>query len=913
MVFELHVQGFLNLILDDDLAFVTSLIKSCDISDADKIAKSLVHIFENENKTLALLKHVIRLEVSSTGSSALLFRANSMASKMMSTYLRLVGLDYVRAALSASIEDILASPSFEVDELRAKEGENLEDNINILTGKVEMFLEAIYSSVDSCPESIRQISSFLKTTVSESFPGSEYIALAGFIFLRFLCSAIVTPTTYQLLPSFPKKEAHRGLVLVAKVLQNIANGVQFSKKEQFMIPMNPTIEKHIDKLKEFLDKLAVPTSEEYAPASVTEPQLLESVTNLQKIVAVHQLKIEESLSDVAGEEKANELNDRLSAILRNFSQIEEKKTQKVGKKNDKEEKEDRSSQEILNSDFQWCCAVRHPCQVAEDLLVRVQRIIDANILVPPKESSTNVDWQAVAASIDFAEFQVDTHELQKVKVLDLCLEDAITFYLNLYNVIVFHLYALQGEPKMSHFKKLFKKYKYMICGVNFSLNDILHGVLRCNPDGQFRGKKDERTKFALEALDPRIHFAIVPGFVKSSPRMRVYKRSTLGPQLRQASFQFLPRHVAVYPEKKKIVLPKLFDTYKTDFGVYKTEVFGLLSDYLSEETTADISALVSTGDYVLQYEDLDLTPASAIFDTKPIDLDSTITPSMIQSESSLVASPVPGCEHLIEPQNPNEPWVLNAEPLFNQPGGPAVEVSLDILSFLLQICKKYLYDWKTIAASVEFETYLEKAAQLQQVHVNILPDLAKQAFFVNVANIIIIHVYCSFGLPDSRSLRNALLKVYKYRVGPVSYSLEDIISGILRGNPDKQFKKKDLRNEFVVSKPDPKVLFLVSFLTKSSAPLRPATPQMLQEDLHEFTKQFLMNRVVVNPEKKKLKLPSLMKDYRHDFGKDPNTLLSWLITHLDAETQVSLAKVEPKKWKIEYEEFSWSLAPQIMV
>jgi len=45
---------------------------------------------------------------------------------------------------------------------------------------------------------------------------------------------------------FPKKDSHRGLVLVAKVLQNLANGVDF-KKEPFMEPLNSFLVDNQDK------------------------------------------------------------------------------------------------------------------------------------------------------------------------------------------------------------------------------------------------------------------------------------------------------------------------------------------------------------------------------------------------------------------------------------------------------------------------------------------------------------------------------------------------------------------------------------------------------------------------------------------------------------------------------------------
>ena len=56
-------------------------------------------------------------------------------------------------------------------------------------------------------------------SVDEKFPDAHFRVVGGYFFLRFMCPAIVSPPAYQLMASFPKKTSHRGLVLVAKLLQ----------------------------------------------------------------------------------------------------------------------------------------------------------------------------------------------------------------------------------------------------------------------------------------------------------------------------------------------------------------------------------------------------------------------------------------------------------------------------------------------------------------------------------------------------------------------------------------------------------------------------------------------------------------------------------------------------------------------
>jgi hypothetical protein len=55
----------------------------------------------------------------------------------------------------------------------------------------------------------------------------------------------------------PKDNAKRTLTLIAKILQNLANGVRFGRKEPFMTVMNPFISDNLENIKRFFDDIAV--------------------------------------------------------------------------------------------------------------------------------------------------------------------------------------------------------------------------------------------------------------------------------------------------------------------------------------------------------------------------------------------------------------------------------------------------------------------------------------------------------------------------------------------------------------------------------------------------------------------------------------------------------------------------------
>jgi hypothetical protein len=69
----------------------------------------------------------------------------------------------------------------------------------------------------------------------------------------------VAPEQFELLSEVPTSEQRRALVLVSKVLTNLANGVKTAgSKEAWMAPLEPYLEVNIPRVQEFLDRLASP-------------------------------------------------------------------------------------------------------------------------------------------------------------------------------------------------------------------------------------------------------------------------------------------------------------------------------------------------------------------------------------------------------------------------------------------------------------------------------------------------------------------------------------------------------------------------------------------------------------------------------------------------------------------------------
>jgi hypothetical protein len=104
--------------------------------------------------------------------------------------------------------------------------------------------------VESVPIAVRKFLLYARNTFMGAQKGRDLmqednatkLVVASLFFLRYVCPAIVTPHTFGIFESAPSAESQRALILLGKVLQSTASGVEFDgTKEEFMSVCNPFV------------------------------------------------------------------------------------------------------------------------------------------------------------------------------------------------------------------------------------------------------------------------------------------------------------------------------------------------------------------------------------------------------------------------------------------------------------------------------------------------------------------------------------------------------------------------------------------------------------------------------------------------------------------------------------------------
>jgi len=250
--------------------FFNSFVSTISPNDQDIVAKNLIYITQSNGVTSEFLKYIIKIEIQNCKTAETIFRENSIASKMFKTWSKIIGSEYLFYTLGKYIQQLeaiaankdnlnstIVDINIEVDQDKTNDEIDLETNSFQLQFVCNKIFSAILKSTEEIPKDFFEIFSTINVEIENLFgEGTKtvYDAIGGLFFLRFVISSIFAPHVYGLLPEPPSQITQRQLVLVAKILQSIANMAN-TGKEDFLKYCEKFIVTSIPKVKEFYQSL----------------------------------------------------------------------------------------------------------------------------------------------------------------------------------------------------------------------------------------------------------------------------------------------------------------------------------------------------------------------------------------------------------------------------------------------------------------------------------------------------------------------------------------------------------------------------------------------------------------------------------------------------------------------------------
>ena len=279
----------LRLLLAPEMMLVSAILAAVPPRDKTLLQNPLMRLFASHGKVARLLQWSIDLEVSGTQSPTTLFRSDSYASRMLSTFTKSVGVSYLRGVLSPTLRIIADNAdslhryrvsTFEVNRQTIHDFGGSSDtsatNLTKLILQVECVIEAVVRAERLLPQSFRHLCHYLFGAVTSRFQDSGHNAVGALLFLRFLCPALAAPEAFGISmprsrsssPAFvtrdingvamPSPAERRSKMLITKLLQKVVSGIPFSERETEMYAANSFIlEKH-EEIKRMLMRVCIP-------------------------------------------------------------------------------------------------------------------------------------------------------------------------------------------------------------------------------------------------------------------------------------------------------------------------------------------------------------------------------------------------------------------------------------------------------------------------------------------------------------------------------------------------------------------------------------------------------------------------------------------------------------------------------
>jgi glutaredoxin len=253
---------------------------------------------------------------------------------------------------------------------------------------------------------------------------------------------------------------------------------------------------------------------------------------------------------------------------------------------------------------------------------------------------------------------------------------------------------------------------------------------------------------------------------------------------------------------------------------------------------------------------------------------------------------------------------------------PATEVAEDLRRYILEIYAEHLsddghsVDYRGISNSHKFEAYMRATAELKRVDLLNLSYDDKTTFFINIYNALVIHAFVVQGPPTNNLKRYRFFSSTSYIIGGRCYSLNDIESGVLRGNKRpvatfrRPFSSSDPRLKVSVKEMDPRIHFALVCGAKSCPPVRTYSNTNLSEELRVATEAFLeSDSCIVDVARKEISISTILKWYAGDFGSNNHEMLVWVCGHMaEGEKKTDLTSLlDQHNYRLRFQKYNWDL------
>ena len=258
-------EELLKFLTDDYKSLCRLLEPHISVKVKEELSYSLMNVFKIQDIAEDILADIVVHEIASNDNDTLTFRGNSIATKAMETYVKLVGEKYLEDTLRSTLHDILNSElDLEVDPIKVNNPDLLYSHRQDLRNIVSIVWKRIANSHSLFPVPLQRCFHKIRQFLEQVGKADMVDKLvSSCLFLRYLCPAILGPNLFNITDEYPSERSNRNLTLIAKTLQSLANFARYEGKENSMEFMNGFLDDEMQNMKTFLQLVSSPPPEDW--------------------------------------------------------------------------------------------------------------------------------------------------------------------------------------------------------------------------------------------------------------------------------------------------------------------------------------------------------------------------------------------------------------------------------------------------------------------------------------------------------------------------------------------------------------------------------------------------------------------------------------------------------------------------
>jgi hypothetical protein len=220
-------------------------------------------------------------------------------------------------------------------------------------------------------------------------------------------------------------------------------------------------------------------------------------------------------------------------------------------------------------------------------------------------------------------------------------------------------------------------------------------------------------------------------------------------------------------------------------------------------------------------------------------------------------------------------------------------------------------DYSALSISGERERLRACLAALESADPRRLRIPAQTAFWINVFNAAVLRDAHELAWTRKLAEVEAFFERPRLKVGGLSYSLDDIQHGLLRGNLPKHrrlrppMSRADPRLAHMPLAFDERMHFAMYSASRSSPALRVFEAGELERELEEATANYISHTVRCEQGGALLVLPLQFRWYAADFGGEQG-IIGFVSAFLDDDAVAAIDRRRGRV-KLRYSEFDWTL------